>query len=678
MKSKKSLTIALSMILVISLAATVMFSAWSETRGIVKETLDIWDGTVADSFAGGTGVFADPYLIENAEQFAKAILNIEEKGKYYKLIKDIYLNDISNENWRENSPNQWYDRSAYGDSQSSVFFEGNFDGAGHTIYGAYYNGTRNVGIFPKVKNSTITNLRISDASITTTSSSSAGAIVGWGDGVINFNNCAVESSVTVSADRGVSAFVGYAYPSVSINNCYSLATLNGGYVGAFFGEVWCAEIMNTREIYNSFAVGYPFAWDGNGEDPVAVINCYNTVEDTEVITKGEITVIDEAQMKGADALNNMGKLEGFYATEGYPAIKAIGELIGDVNGDWKCDQSDVSVLRKLLLGASNVGLSDVNADGKSNSKDLVYVKNLRDNKAAKNSNAYKLVWFDDFGGNTLNDKNWTLFPRSDYAENVFYTYDPTNIHVASGNLNLTAIQNAYYNPNGDTSFSKKQFLVTGSVQTENKMSFKYGYLEIRAKVPYKEGSWPAFWLRSNNATGKNKNVAYEVEIDIFEVFGSRDTLKSNLHQHYNIDTGLKDAEGKPIIKGIDKQTTGNAINEEEYYTFTDSEDLYNEYHTYGFEWTKDKMAVYVDGVKSCEWLLDSASLESYGLDPDTSGFDTTMNVIFGNNVITKYTTILSNPTCVEDYLENLPAEFDIDYIRLYQKNDGLSRLYIGN
>jgi beta-glucanase (GH16 family) len=253
------------------------------------------------------------------------------------------------------------------------------------------------------------------------------------------------------------------------------------------------------------------------------------------------------------------------------------------------------------------------------------------------------------------------------------------MNVASGNLNLTSIKNPYYNPQGDSSYAQSEFLVTGSVQTENKMSFKYGYLEIRAKVPFKEGCWPAFWLRSDNATGKKENAPYEVEIDIFEVFGSRNTLKSNLHQHFAKDTGFEDFQGNPIIKYKDIQTTGDVINEAEYHTFANADKLYDEYHTYGFEWTPDKMVIYVDGVKNCEWKLDAASLKAYGLDSEASGFDTTLNVIFGNNLITKYTQDLADPTCMEDYADtNLPAEFDVDYIRLYQKNDGLSRLYIGN
>ena len=103
MKSNKFLTIGLSALLSASLVLTTLLTVWSETKGVAKESIDAWDGTVAESFAGGTGIFVDPYLIENAEQFAKAILNIEEPGKYYKLTNDIYLNDASVDNWTDNT-----------------------------------------------------------------------------------------------------------------------------------------------------------------------------------------------------------------------------------------------------------------------------------------------------------------------------------------------------------------------------------------------------------------------------------------------------------------------------------------------------------------------------------------------------------------------------------------------
>ena len=52
-----------------------------------------------------------------------------------------------------------------------------------------------------------------------------------------------------------------------------------------------------------------------------------------------------------------------------------------------------------------------------------------------------------------------------------------------------------------------------------------------------------------------------------------------------------------------------------------------------------------------------------------------MNIILGNNLYNR-NSILKLDDVIEDNPDSLPSEFDIDYIRLYQKNDGLSELYL--
>ena len=51
----------------------------------------LWDGTYADSYDGGNGSLANPFLIHNSRQFAK-MLNENEEGEYYKLTQDIIFN----------------------------------------------------------------------------------------------------------------------------------------------------------------------------------------------------------------------------------------------------------------------------------------------------------------------------------------------------------------------------------------------------------------------------------------------------------------------------------------------------------------------------------------------------------------------------------------------------------
>lgn len=80
-----------------------------------------------NDFAGGSGTEQDPYLIETAEQLSN-VANYYQK--YFKITKDIYLNDVTDwENWDKNPPkNTWTPI----DLQDS-----NLDGNNKTIYGLY-------------------------------------------------------------------------------------------------------------------------------------------------------------------------------------------------------------------------------------------------------------------------------------------------------------------------------------------------------------------------------------------------------------------------------------------------------------------------------------------------------------------------------------------------------------
>ena len=71
---------------------------------IVVPNLPVWDGTVAESYAGGSGTQNDPYLISDGSQLAYLMKQINDtqleseqttEGIYYKLTNDILLNDIS-------------------------------------------------------------------------------------------------------------------------------------------------------------------------------------------------------------------------------------------------------------------------------------------------------------------------------------------------------------------------------------------------------------------------------------------------------------------------------------------------------------------------------------------------------------------------------------------------------
>lgn len=142
---------------------------------------DIWDGTIATGFASGTGTKDDPYIIETASQLAYLGNFVGTYGNnncvntYFKLGRDIILNDIANyESWNDSTTglNNWNPIGSYS------YFNGHFDGAGYAIRGMYCTGRRDCyGLFGKVegqgKDTSITNLKVTEAYVSSASGSSS-------------------------------------------------------------------------------------------------------------------------------------------------------------------------------------------------------------------------------------------------------------------------------------------------------------------------------------------------------------------------------------------------------------------------------------------------------------------------------------------------------------------------
>jgi hypothetical protein len=106
-----------------------------------------WDGTTAKDFACGAGTKLSPYIILTAEQLARLsfLVNSSDKaysGKYFKLGADILLNKgavIDEKGALVADSTKLHKWTPIGNS--SVSFDGNFDGDGHTVSGMFINTT---------------------------------------------------------------------------------------------------------------------------------------------------------------------------------------------------------------------------------------------------------------------------------------------------------------------------------------------------------------------------------------------------------------------------------------------------------------------------------------------------------------------------------------------------------
>lgn len=623
------------------------------TNGIVGE---VWDGKVATGYSGGSGTETDPYIIETARQLAYLIKHDvvdsagATNGKYYKLAADIYLNDVSNPDWKSNNPNSWYE------VESSKRFAGNLDGDGYTVYGLYYSGTASFGLIPWVEmwsyDVTIKNLIISDAYIST-SGQFVGAVVGYvyatanRNAVFTLSNCFVNDNVYIFSSHS-SAYIGGLVGCLRSN---SLNTYN------FIGSASLADVRHGGGDWKCYAGLVGPAGDGNynidncfafptlaiywGGASVPANNSYSIPSQDALLTiigdKAKTTMPDFDWKDGAFAPTQ----------NGYPRLKIVSQRMGDANGDDAADAQDIALLKKHLIGAEISYVTDFNSDKVTDIRDLIALKKTVSKFLGEDSLApagYSLVWNDEFKGRTIDNAKWrTNQPRMTAYDGVGNFNEGTVRSVGNGRLLMTAYKNS-----DTTKYNGKTYLTTNSITTENRMSFKYGYLEVRAKVPYKAGCWPSLWLRSPNAaqtdlTGKD---GYNMEVDIIEPFGYTDKNGITIHE---------------TNKSDEKDHCQAAVGS---YKFKNAENLANEYHTYGFLWTADEMKFFIDGECFATYTKDTLARMGYKGD-----FDDTVNILFDNQLITTNSPVANEEktNTIENNEGSLPAEYSVEYVRLYQK-----------
>ena len=197
-----------------------------------------------------------------------------------------------------------------------------------------------------------------------------------------------------------------------------------------------------------------------------------------------------------------------------------------------------------------------------------------------NSDFTKLVWSDEFEGNgVVNSEKWfhqTKLPNGNSwynGEVQHYTDRLENTYKENGVLIIAAKKEAYTNQ-GVT----KQYT---SARLNSKFAFKYGRVEVRAKLPTGVGTWPAIWMLGKNIieTGGYWSSSYGTklwpdcgEVDIMEHWGSNQNfVQSAMH--------TPSSYGGTVNHGGQTIATASSA-----------------FHVYSLEWTKEYMRFMVDNV----------------------------------------------------------------------------------
>ena len=100
---------------------------------------------------------------------------------------------------------------------------------------------------------------------------------------------------------------------------------------------------------------------------------------------------------------------------------------------------------------------------------------------------YSLAWSDEFNGSAVNKSDWTFETgrgSNGWGNQESQFYREENTTVANGLLTIEAKEENY---NGAEYTSSRLI-------TRGKQSFKYGRIDVRAKLPQGQGLWPAIWM----------------------------------------------------------------------------------------------------------------------------------------------------------------------------------------
>ena len=236
----------------------------------------------------------------------------------------------------------------------------------------------------------------------------------------------------------------------------------------------------------------------------------------------------------------------------------------------------------------------------------------------------KLVWADEFDKNGLPDSTkWGYdVGGTGWGNNELQFYTDSrkeNASVSNGHLLIEARMEDY----------KGKKYSSARMVSKHKGDWKFGRIEVKAKLPHGKGIWPAIWMLPTQ--WKYGGWPKSGEIDIMEFVGYMpDSVFGSVHTElYNHSIGTQKTKGISL------------------------KDLATAFHVYAIEWTADKIDFLIDNKKYFEFKNERSGPGAWPFDQE---FHIILNVAVGGN--------WGGKLGVDDSI--FPQKMMIDYVRVYQ------------
>ena len=234
---------------------------------------------------------------------------------------------------------------------------------------------------------------------------------------------------------------------------------------------------------------------------------------------------------------------------------------------------------------------------------------------------YSLVFEDEFEGNALNTDVWQY--RGSGPRRGGFNAE-SQVRVENGNMIITGDYQS------DGTYGEGWY--TGMVKLRER--YCKGYFEIRCKVNAGSGFWSAFWIQADHPyeAEYSKGGVGGCEIDIFESMSYDNFIGKN-----SVSQTVHCAGVDGVQEGFQSLMLGDFY----------GNNIYEEYNTYGLEWTDEEYIFYINGVE-------------------------TRRTSFGNGVSEVMEDVIVSLEIPEGEKlealdkENYSTEFVVDYVKIYQ------------
>lgn len=234
----------------------------------------------------------------------------------------------------------------------------------------------------------------------------------------------------------------------------------------------------------------------------------------------------------------------------------------------------------------------------------------------------KYLLKENFDKETLDESIWN-YETGDgcpdicgWGNNERQIYKKENVSIRNNQLVITAEKSdsLYY---------------SGRIRTNGKFSFKYGTIEVRAKLPQGQGVWPAIWMLGNNIG----EVGWPAsgEIDVMEYVGKN---PGEIHTSMHTTSSHGNTENTAVTK---------------------IENIEDGFHTYKAIWNADAIEFYIDNDKVYTYSPQEKNEDNW---PYNQKFYVLLNMAIGGN--------FGGPE-VDDSI--FPQKFIIDYVHVYENQN---------